>query len=248
MLLRVIDFETTGAPPDAEVCEVGWIDILIKEGEGPIWGSTTLLGLRTSGPGSLLVDPERPITPQAMAVHHIQDNQVKGQKNKEYWTKLLKGSEIGEDRVQAFVSHNSSFEEAFFPADLTRGVPWICTLKAARRVWPDAPSHALQTLRYWLPLVLDQTVGLPAHRAGPDAYVGGHLLLALIAAGAAIEDMLQWTISPSLLPRISFGKHRGLLWKELPEGYLEWVLKSDFGEDEKYTANYWLSFRSRTPG
>src|ERR1700727_1277829 len=27
MLLRVIDFETTGMPPDAALCEIGWCDV-----------------------------------------------------------------------------------------------------------------------------------------------------------------------------------------------------------------------------
>ncbi len=41
----------------------------------------------------------------------------------------------------------------------------------AMHVWPDAPRHSNQVLRYWRNLVLDNALAMLPHRAGPDAWV-----------------------------------------------------------------------------
>src|SRR5690606_31559791 len=93
----------------------------------------------------------------------------------------------------AVVAHNWAFEAAFLGDQQT---PAICTLKAALRVWPDAPSHSNSVLRYWLEdqglLSLDHETAMPPHRAGPDAYVTAHILKTLLAAGATGREMIAW--------------------------------------------------------
>lgn len=219
-IIRVLDLETTGlAPPEAGVCQVGWYDVGV--GEEP-W-------LR-SAVGNYLIDPGHPIPPEAMAVHHIYDTDVVG---------APKFSEvvIDEPHIDIFAAHMASFERGFFSGN---GKPWICTLKVARRLWPRAPGFGNQVLRYWRGYPLSPSAAQPPHRALPDAYVTAWIVHDMLAL-ASIEDMIRWTEEPSLLPQVTFGKHRGKEWSELPLDYLDWIIaKSDLDEDTKFTARHWL--------
>ena len=49
---------------------------------------------------------------------------------------------------------------------------------------------------------------------------------------ASVDDPIMWSQQPVLLPRVCFGKHKGLAWSELPIDYLDWIVeKSDLNED-----------------
>ncbi len=221
MLLRVIDFETTGMPPEAAVCEIGWCDV------------TDANPLLIGDPIGMLVNPNRPMPPEARAIHHISDADLVDAPSVE--SAYLS---LGEGDVDAFVAHNSKFEQAFFSGI---GKPWICTMKVARRLWPECPSHSNQCLRYFLHIDLDDAKASPPHRAAPDAYVTAFILIEAMKL-AKIQDMIEWTIAPSLLPRVTFGKHRGAAWSKLPIDYLDWLVKkSDMDADTKFTAAYWLN-------
>jgi exodeoxyribonuclease X len=96
-------------------------------------------------------------------------------------------------------------------------------VRSAKNVWPEAPGHSNQVLRYWRGLRLDTALADPAHRAGPDAWVTAHLLIDMLKV-ATVEQMLAWTNEPRRLDRIPFGKHRGRPWAEPPEDYLRWMV------------------------
>ena len=52
-----------------------------------------------------------------------------------------------------------------------------------------------------------------------------------------MEELIAWTGEPALLPRVTFGQHRGCGWDEVPPDYLAWIVdRSELGEDIKYTA------------
>ncbi|MEM8626045.1 MAG: DUF3820 family protein [Pseudomonadota bacterium] len=212
MLIRVIDFETTGLDESAGVVEIGWCDIA---------------GETIKGSGSAICDPGFPIPPEASAIHHITDEHVKGFRGASSMLADLAGADV-------YVAHNSRFDRQF--ADPLNRSPWICTLKAARRVWPDAPSHGNQVLRYWLGINLPAKLAEPAHRAGPDAVVTAHLLLRLMDH-ASVEEMIAWEAMPSILPKMPFGKHKGERFSEVPKDYLGWIVRQhDIDPDVKFTA------------
>jgi DNA polymerase III subunit epsilon len=83
---------------------------------------------------------------------------------------------IGETPV---VAHNAAFDQRFFVRECRRqriGVviePFICSLRLARRVYPEFPSHALGALTRELQL---RSCGA-AHRAAADAEVTAELML-----------------------------------------------------------------------
>jgi exodeoxyribonuclease X len=226
---RVIDCETTGIPAhdvSHALCEVAYCDVRWNGVAGVI-----------DHPRFWVVNPGRKIPPEAMAVHHITDEQASRGISPD-----IACARIAEGGHAYTVAHNADFDSHFVGS----AVPWICTLKCAYRVWPDAPAHGNQVLRYHLGLDkrMHHPATLPSHRAGPDAYVTAHLLLAMLEAGTKVEDMVKWTKGHALLPKITFGKHRGMRWQDAPTDYLTWLRdKSDMTPDIKANARHWLKQR-----
>lgn len=209
-VIRVIDFETTGMEPPAEVVEVGHCD-LRQDPHG---------GWIIEEPVSYLCGASA-MPPEVRAVHHITLAEVAG-KDPFDAIALIEDS----DHCAVIAAHNMAFEEQWLQIE---GIlPRLCTLKAALRVWPDAPAHSNGVLRYWLEdqglLSLDHETAMPPHRAGPDAYVTAHILKALLTAGATGRDMVAWTREPRLLPTCPIGKFRGKPWSEVEAGFLSWML------------------------
>ncbi len=230
--IRVIDFETTGFDPASEaIVELGWTDVLLPEGAPP----------RVVKGGHLLINPHRPIPPVASAVHHIIDVDVETAPS---WDPGFLGFDAPPDgELIAYAAHNAAFEQGFAGAD--PAVPWICTYKAALRLWPDAPSHSNQALRYWRnPEGLHHETAQPAHRAFPDAYVTAFLLRDLIAAADGhIEALMDWMHQPALQIHCRFGEHKDKRWDDVPSDYLEWILRADFDADVRFTAEHHLDLR-----
>jgi len=224
-IIRVIDFETTGLEPPAEVCEVGLFDLNL---------TTKVI----DAPRSWLCGVKA-MPPEVRAVHHISLAECDGK------TPFDPDSIVGPG-VSAFVAHNAAFEMKFFSPDL----PVICTYKAALRVWPDAPSHGNGALRYWLEdqglISPDHEATQPAHRAGPDAYVTANILSALFNTGATGREMVAWTREPPVLPRCPLGKFRGKPWSEVEAGFLGWMLRQPTMENDlKWNAEREISRRSK---
>ena len=156
---------------------------------------------------------------------------------RELWPLLFQGCAPQD----ILVAHNAAFEQHFHKGD---GRAWIDTYKCALVVWPDAPAHGNQVLRYWLNLDhdtgFDRTAAMPPHRALPDAYVTAQILIRLLHA-ITIDEMLRISAEPALLRRIGFGKHKGMLFSEAPVDYLRWIVdKAEFDADVTATARYWL--------
>lgn len=224
MRIRVVDLETTGTEPTDRVVEIAACDLVDGDMRGP-WAT--------------LINPGIPIPPALSAIHHIIDEDVAG---KPGWPEGATDLLIGAPRAEAFAAHNAKFERQWITDELIGGVPWVCTYRCALRVWPDAPGHNNQTLRYWLkPDGLSRSEAAIAHRAGPDAYVTAFTLRELLKR-ATVEQLIAWSAVPALLPRVTFGKHRGAAWTDVPRDYLEWMCRqNDMSEDAKFTAQYHLN-------
>lgn len=216
-MVRIFDFETTGTEQPAEVCEVGICDLHIGEPR------------RIDEPKSWLCGVQS-MPPEVRAVHHIALAECAG-------LPPFDPGRLVEGSPDVLAAHNSEFELGFFESPL----PVICTYKAALRVWPDAPSHSNGALRYWLEdqgkIAPVHALTQPAHRAGPDAYVTAHILLALLEAGHTGREMVAWSREPRLLPRCPIGKFRNQPWADVEIGFLEWMLRqADMESDLKWNA------------
>jgi len=231
--LRVIDIETTGMEPPAEIIEFGRVDV-VSSGTGSV----------IEPPMSRLYRPLLGIPPETMAVHHICEDDF------DAGTPVCSPDRLrlavwGGRSPDILVAHNCDFERKFITAEITEALPWICTYKAALRVWPEAPKHSNQVLRYWLGLKLDKSLAMPPHRAAPDAWVTAALLNELLKK-ASIPDLIKWTSEPKLLPTVPKGKHSGMPWSEPPPDYLSWVIsQKDMDPDIKWNAEQELARRAR---
>lgn len=240
MLIRVVDLETTGfEAPEHAPCEVAWVDL---QHEGiDLSGAPINWRVDAGSMTELLCDPARPIPPETSAVHHILDEDVKGLR---FWPEAIDTC-IGEGIFAAdvFAAHNAKFERQWLTDERTGGKPWVCTYKGALRVWPEAPGHSNQALRYWLkPEGLDRSVAHAAHRAGPDAYVTAFLLRELLKR-ASLHDLIKWSSEPALLPRVPIGQQKGAAWADVDVGFLKWILARDFNEDILHSAHTELERR-----
>jgi len=220
--LRVIDLETTGRSfSDGGVVEVGWQDLTLDER-----GRWVLNGT----PQAMLINPGQKISPETSAIHHIVDEDVAGAPRwHEAAEKILRLERPY--RLAALAAHRAAFEQRWCLAALTRGTPWICTYKCALRLWPEAPTHSNQGLRYWRrPEGLDRAAGLPAHRAGPDAYVTAHLLRDMLGM-VSLDQLMAWSAEPALLPRVPYGPFRGRHWRDLDDSALDRIIRGQGGAD-----------------
>lgn len=242
-VLRVVDIETTGMePPEAEVIEIGWQDVCRTSHDSWVFAEDEH--------GSMLFSCDKPCPPEVMAVHHILPWEIKDEPRFE--------ARPVQDRIECkmlgrvadvFVAHNAKFEASFLGGftDRAGATParWLCTYKAALRVWPNAPDHKNQTLLYWLGLHndIDEERRHPPHRAEPDAYVTAHILLKLLEH-ATVRDMVAWTLEPPVMPTCPIGKFRGKPWAEVEGGFLNWMLNQPtMEEDLKWNARRELDRR-----
>ena len=220
--IRVIDLETAGNGP-YDVCEIGWQDVVhVDEGTWAL----------SDERGALLVNPGRPISPETMAVHHIIDEYVA---DAPLWNLIAPEVLQPQGGVAALAAHRAAFEQRYCTPRLSGGSPWICTWKCALRLWPHLQSFSNQMLRYQrMPAGLVHEMGLPAHRAFPDAYVTAHHLRDMLNL-ASLGQLLEWSGEPGLLPRVPSGTERGKSWSDISDEALEHYSK-DRDIDIRFTA------------
>lgn len=219
---RVVDFETSGEAPEGEVIEVGWADL---------FGNSEVFP-----PVSLVIRPTRPVSIETRAVHHLTPVELDAGSSRSAAFAVLeelphRWCDVPGDLDAVYVAHSAKFEQAWFPE---AKLPWICTYKCALRLWPESPRHSNQVLRYFLGLELPASLAMPPHRAGPDAYVTAHILAKMLDRATPAE-LIEWSGQPALLPRVTFGKQRGMAWTEVDDGFLDWVVRRDFDEDVLHT-------------
>ena len=216
-MLRVIDTETTSF--EGGIVEIASVDIE----SGVI-----------CNPMSDFVRPPEAIGFEAMAIHHITEDMVA---DAPFISEVI-GRYLG---ASVYVAHNAAFDKGKLPQI---DAPWICTLKLARKLYPEFESHGNQYLRYRLGLKPTLPEGLYAHRALYDCYVTAELLMYMgREAQWTIREMREISASPSLLYRMRFGKHKGKTFEEVAaedKGYLRWLLGTDLDEDMEFTVKHWL--------
>jgi exodeoxyribonuclease X len=203
-----LDFETTNVDPKiAKAVEVALIG-----------GGLDML---------TLVNPGCPIPPETSAIHHITDADVADAPSWDEVKTLLASAvveTVNNGKVPVFVAHNAQYEQGIL-GEFSK-TAWVCTYKVALRLWPEAPNHKNETLRYWLGLGnLGRANSHFAHSAEHDARVTLQIY-AKAKELASIEQMIEWSLLPGKLPKMPLGKHFGQEWNTIPAPYLEWCIKN----------------------
>ena len=216
-IVKVIDVETSGLDPkENEVIEIAIVHVNIDSKE-------------ISPNGSSLFKPSHPIPAEASAINHITDEMVAGANAfEDEITRWLPGDDI------VLCSHNAKFDKGFTKSQ----DDWIDTKAIALHLWPEAPKHTLQFLRYWLKLNVPYSAfgeSITPHRAYGDTIVAAYLLLRAVDTilekypnANVIEGLLRLSGMPAEQTIISFGKHKGTPWNKIPYDYLIWLTDKDF--------------------
>lgn len=217
---RIIDSETCDF--DSGIVELACIDVIGNK-------------IDYTSQQSHFVNPRKPVSIKAMATHHITDE-------------MVANSPLIEDVIDAYkganylVAHNAEFDKRMMPE---MDVPFVCTLKLARRLWPELESHSNQYLRYALKLDVNVPDGLHAHRALYDCIVTASLFKRIKDdSGWTDTEMLEITNQPSILHKIGFGMHLGMtfrdIYKENPS-YFTWYLRQvDKDVNVEFTMKHWM--------
>ena len=220
-----LDTETTGIDDDDRLCQIAF---------------KTETGLIVNE----LYNPGIPISIEAMSIHHITNEMVKNKppfKNSKTWKKL---TELFEDADSVMVAHNAIFDMVMLRKEDIHPQKTICTYKMARFLDKEGqiPQYNLQYLRYYLKLNVDAS----PHDAFGDILVLEALFNRIHAKAMdkfgvlAVNKMIEVTKNPVLLPRMPYGKHKGMKFEEIPIDYLQWLSETDLDEDVAYTIKHYL--------
>lgn len=222
--VSIIDTETTNClPVQAEIVEIA--STIFRDGK-----------LESD---SMLFSTKEPIPFEAMATHNITNKMVQGlplftEKTNEA-ADLLK---LTDHNIAYFVAHNCQYDQKVLKKQFSeagdvdlvdlcsKNEYWLCTMRLAKHLLPDANAFNLSYLRYFLDLDIDEN---NAHRATIDTIVCAKLFekLVEIAFAKGFYDLNALCWSPIMVQKMPFGKYRGLSLKDVPTDYYMWMFKTD---------------------
>lgn len=236
-MLAIVDTETTGPEPKTDhIVEVGSIKI---DGDN------------ITGAFSRLFKPPVPIPFEAMAVHHITEEDVQ---DLGPCSESISDIEAYMSDVDTIVAHNLKFDGTLlkreFPGVFERFAEdekgCICTLKVARHLWPTLPSHRLHALMYRFGLASGKDG--QAHRADFDCLVTWKLLKHQVECVIknqensdksydALAELAKLTRTPVLLHHLSFGKHKDVPLERVDKNYLVWLSRQEWVQEDSDLAH-----------
>jgi exodeoxyribonuclease X len=142
------------------------------------------------------------------------------------------------------VAHNAEFDSKFLPEVKHQ---WLCTMRTAKHLWPNAPGFSNQTLRYHLGItpLQDYVSNRYPHQALYDVATTAALLLRMLHEHTP-EKLLELSNKPVMLKTVTFGKHRGKPYTQVPTDYLQWIQSSGkWDSDVSYTVEQELQQRAK---
>ena len=221
MKILVLDTETTGLKQPSAIVEIAWAEV-----------SEDLEVIRKV---CSLIDPEMPIEPGASGVHGLTNSHVADAPTLEEFLTIVESDPFGGGEI-VIVAHNAAFDMKYVGPRIPKLAATVCTLMCSRKLYPDAPDHKLQTLRYYLDLDVEDA---DAHSASGDVAVCLALLKRMVHdSGLSFQGLIELSKPEPRTPnsRITFGKHKGKKLSELPTDYIDWLLnKADNLDSELRT-------------
>lgn len=233
--LILLDTETTGLDK-GRLIELSYSDR----------SSKTIITVRCKNPV--------PIELEAMATHFIEENELEGlslfRDNPEY--RDIKDT----IETSVVVAHNASFDIGVLIREGIHPFDFIDTNRVAKHLFPDAPTHKLQFLRFYLGCRF-------AAKPQPHSAEGDVIVLKAVFEKlyqkcqqeyeeldtdlGVIEKMKYLSHTPALVPKVLFGMHYGKTFEQLRKantGYLIYLRDNPRDdEDLNFTVNYWLTKR-----
>lgn len=216
------DTETTGASPEDKACEVGWV--------------RTDADFNILETVESLIDPQMLIGPSASGIHGLTNADVENSPTIEeffsaddptcYGRKLPANSVI--------IGHRISFDVVRLGPYFEEPPQELCTLRWARKLYPQADDHKLSTLLF--SLNLPRSAG--AHRVLADVMSAYYLAQHICErTGMTLPQLAEASVEPMEILVMPFGKHKGTSFSDMPKSYLRWMKENmkDLDQDMLYT-------------
>lgn len=244
----ILDTETTGKEfQTAEIIESGFV-------------------IRENNEWTMFQELHKPvktdIPPMVSSICYITNSMVKDS------TPFIEYKDIFQEVINGYkngylVAHNSIYDMNVLK---NHGIDfaehnWICTWRISKKLFngvADIESTSLPYLRF--ALGLDVPIELRCHRAGNDSFITGKLLEILVDLMESSEileldkpygpQIYNWASQPIIYERMSFGKYKNVLMKDIPKDYWMWALNNfdslddsteNFDPDLAASINYALS-------
>jgi DNA polymerase-3 subunit epsilon len=214
-LFVCIDCETTGLDPKADrIIEVAAMCFNLKEDFDTF---------------ESLIDPQCPIPPSSIAIHHITEEMVVGKPTidkalpdllKIIGRRIIVGHGVGFD-----IDIIATAAEKFGIPCTIRNNLSLDTLRMAR-LYGDSPTNSLDQLRQHFNVQFEGT-----HRAMGDVLVNRNVFRHLARRYKTLEQLQEILSRPILMKTMPLGKHKGRPLKEIPLEYLQWASRKDFDQD-----------------
>ncbi len=196
---------------------------------------------------STLVNPECPISNEALEIHKISQEMVaNAPKIEEILPTLFKIMErypiVGHGVEFDIKMIKKAAERLKFNTIIGNSIV-IDTLRLARH-YGDSPSNSLETLARHFNVSFDES-----HRALADVQVNIEVFKLLIHNRFSnLDQILKLLSFPIKMKTMPLGKHKGRLFNEIPLQYLQWAANMDFDQDLLYSIRTELKRRKKGGG
>ena len=240
----LFDTETTGNQEQDRIIQVGAMIVHSKD-EIEVFDELCLAPV--------------PISIEAMEVHNITPDLIADKGLYDETDFALKVLELNQ-KDNYLIAHNISFDLAMLEKEgFQNNYTLIDTLRCAKHLIPDSPSHRLQYLRYALELYqIEQaeadnlSITIKAHDAIGDVLVMKLLLSKLVrltqenyAGVNPMQKLAELTQTPVMMKTFKFGKYKDREIAEIvnaDRGYIKWMRANmDLDEDMEFTLDYYLN-------
>ena len=240
----LFDTETTGAGEKDRIIQVGAM-IVHGRDEIEVYDELCLADV--------------PIAIEAMEVHNITPDVIE---NQPPYTELNFSKKLLEfnQPENYLIAHNISFDLSMVEKEgFENHYTLIDTLRCAKHLLPDSPSHRLQYLRYALELYKTEGaeaaklgITIKAHDAIGDVLVMKLLLSELVKRTQEkfqgenpMKKLAELTQTPVLIKTFKFGKYKDREIEEIVKadsGYINWMKNNmDLDEDMRFTLEHYLA-------
>ena len=203
----LLDTETTGIK-DPDVVELAWVEI-----NEETWSLAPVF--------QQYFENSKPIEYGAMATHHIIPSFLDGKPKQDCVASALPDA-------QYWIGHNIDFD---WKALKQPNVKRICTLALCRYAYPEADSHSLSAMMYFIHGAnhATRTKLKNAHSAAADILLCYDILIPLMEKlDIHSLDQLYAVSEDARIPKImQFGKHKGEPISAVPKAYRDWYRRQE---------------------
>jgi len=234
----LFDTETTGASTEDRIIQIGGM-IISSKIDVEVYDELCIAPL--------------PIKLEAMEIHNITPNLIE---NKPLFieTTFFKNLQTLNTQENYLIAHNIIFDLGMLEKEgFVSNMKIIDTLRVAKHLIKDTPSHALQYLRYFLELYKNEqteanryNITIKAHDAIGDVLVMKLLLSKLVVLikeqypnTNPMLKMEELTKTPIFIETFKFGKHKGEKVIDVCDtdiNYINWMMDNmELDVDMRYT-------------